>query len=357
MGAVSRKIKERQGRMAGHDLPFHGARREGDDGTRQLAALPVMRSLLSPEAVAMDIAPAYGLSPTGCVLQRSFTNDVYVVKTSAGLYVAKVYGPGWRTAADIAYEVDFLNHLTANGVAVATAVPRRDGQPVHSLPLPEGVRYCVLFTYAPGEEPAEPFTAALYHLFGRAAGALHQAADRFVSRHPRFRLDLAYLIDRPLAAIRPYLVHRPDDWAYLMRLAERVRARIGELAARGLDWGPCHGDLTLDCFRLTGQGQLTFYDFDSGGPGWRALEFQGMYAYAPHPHWEAFHAGYAEIRPLDAVDLAAIPWFVPAYAIWDMGWAASTWARWSGRWRVDDAYWSEKRRWLSQWEAERLGPG
>ena len=171
MGAVSRKIKERQGRMAGHDLPFHGARREGDDGTRQLAALPVMRSLLSPEAVAMDIAPAYGLSPTGCVLQRSFTNDVYVVKTSAGLYVAKVYGPGWRTAADIAYEVDFLNHLTANGVAVATAVPRRDGQPVHSLPMPEGVRYCVLFTYAPGDEPMEPFTCA-----GRL---VHPCNDRY----------------------------------------------------------------------------------------------------------------------------------------------------------------------------------
>ncbi len=133
-----------------------------------------MRSLLAPEVVTLDIAQAYALSPTGCALQRSFTNDVYVVETSAGPYIAKVYGPGWRTAADIAYEVDLLDHLAANGVAVATAVPRRDGQPVHSLALPEGVRYCVLFTYAPGEEPAEPFTAALYHRFGHAAGAMHK---------------------------------------------------------------------------------------------------------------------------------------------------------------------------------------
>ncbi len=82
-----------------------------------------------------------------------------------------------------------------------------------------------------------------------------------------------------------------------------------------------------------------------------------MYAYAPHQHWEAFRAGYAEVRPLDAANLAAIPWFAPVYAIWDMGWAASEWARWSGRWRVDDAYWSEKLRRLSQWEAERLCQG
>lgn len=87
------------------------------------------------------------------------------------------------------------------------------------------------------------------------------------------------------------------------------------------------------------------------------LEFQGLYAYASPPHWEAFRAGYTEVRPLDGVDLAAIPWFVAVYTIWDMGWAAREWARWSGGWRVDDAYWSAKLRWLQQRETERLGAG
>lgn len=325
-----------------------------------MTTLPAIRSLLSPEAVAREISRAYALNPTVCVLQRSFTNDVYVVETITGPYVAKVYGPGWRTAADIAYEVALLDHLEANGVAVTTAAPRRDGQSVHSLLMPEGIRYCVLFTYVPGETPKEPFTTQLYHRFGHAAGKMHQAADGFVSRVSRFQLDLAYLIDGPLAAIRPYLLHRPDDWDYLTRLAERIRTRISALADHGLDWGPCHGDLTLDCFHLTSQGQLTFYDFDSGGPGWRALEFQGIYAsalYNKSDVWEAFHAGYTEVRPLGAVDLDAIPWCVLLYAIWSMGWAVSEWARWSGRWRVDDAYWNEKLRWLLRWEIEQLDPG
>lgn len=343
--------------MAGYELPFHRNNSTEDEGRDPPATLLVMRSLLSPETVATELDRAYAIGPTGCMLQRSFTNDVYVVETSAGPYVAKVYGPGWRTPADIAYEVAFLDHLAANGVAVATAVPRRDGQRIHQLLLPEGVRPCVLFTYAPGAEPVEPFTAALYHRFGQATGAMHRAADKFTSQHPRFRLDLAYLIERPLAAIRPYLTRRSDDWAYLVRLAERVRTRITDLVARGLDWGPCHGDLTLDCFRLTDDGQLTFYDFDSGGPGWRALEFQGIYEsafYFKDDRWDAFHAGYTEVRPIGDVDLAAIPWFAPVYAIWDMGWAVSQWVRWSGRWRVDDAFWSEKIGWLPQWEAAHL---
>lgn len=282
---------------------------------------------------------------------------MYIVETSAGPCVAKVYGRDWRTLADIAYEVEFLEYLAANGVAVATAVPRRDGQFIHPLLMPEGMRPCVLFTYVPGAVPVEPFTAALYHRFGQAAGTMHRVADGFTSSRPRFRLDLTYLIERPLAVIRPSLAHRSDDWAFLVRLAERVRTRITEFAARDLDWGPCHGDLTLDSFRLTDDGLLTFYDFDSGGPGWRALEFQGIYTSAlsfKDDRWEAFRTGYTEVRSLGDVDLAALAWFVPVYAIWEMGWAVNQWAQWSGRWRVDDAYWSEKLDWLSQWEAAHL---
>ena len=321
--------------------------------------IPVMRSLLAPETVASEVSRTYPISPSGCSLQRSYTNDVYILEATTVAYVVKIYGPGWRTAADLAYEIDLLEHLVANGVAVAMPVPRRDGKFVHTLTMPEGIRYCVVFSYAPGTAPVEPFTSTLYYAFGRAAGLLHRVADSFVSQEPRFQLDLAYLLDRPLAAIRPHLAHRPDDWAYVAGLAERVHARISEFAAQGLDWGSCHGDLTLDCFHMSEDGQITFYDFDSGGPGWRALEFQGLYdaaLYLKSDTWEVFRAGYTEVRPLGAIDLAAIPWCVPLYAIWSMGWAVSQWARWSGRWRADDAYWNEQLSWLPQWEAEQLAP-
>jgi Ser/Thr protein kinase RdoA (MazF antagonist) len=316
--------------------------------------LGVLRSVLAPSALAAAVGRAYGLLPTGCVLQRSFTNDVYLLDVGGKGYVAKVYGPGWRTAADLAYEIELLAHLDACGVPVATAVPGRDGGLVRSLSLPEGERYLVLFTLAPGAEPVEPFTPALYSRFGQAAAALHRAADSFVSAQPRAPLDLTRLLDRPLAAIRLCLGHRSADWAYLCDLAERVRARMVEFAAAGLDWGPCHGDLTLDCFRITEEGRITLYDFDSGGPGWRAMEFQGMYAHAPRENWEAFRVAYTQVRPLGEVDLDALPWCVPLYAFFHMGWAAGDWATWSGRWRVDDRFWAEQLAWLRRWDGAHL---
>jgi Ser/Thr protein kinase RdoA (MazF antagonist) len=322
------------------------------------APLAITRSLPTPAAIAAAVAHAYPIAePRECVLWRSFTNDVYRLTTHTAVYFLKLYGPGWRSAAEILWEIELLQHLAARGVAVAPALPRRDGQPFHVLPVPEGPRYGVLFAQAAGAKPARPFTAALYHRFGRAAGALHLAADDFVSAQHRIPLDLTHLLDQPLAAIRPYLAHRQADWDYLTQLAAKIRTRLTALAAAGLDWGPCHGDLTLDSFHLTADDDIIFYDFDSGGPGWRALEFQGIYASAIQNQsdiWDAFVKGYNDVRALHAVDLAALPWCVPLYTVFDLGWAASQWVTWSGQCRLSDEYWGEQLRRLAQWEATQL---
>jgi Ser/Thr protein kinase RdoA (MazF antagonist) len=80
-------------------------------------------------------------------------------------------------------------------------------------------------------------------LYGRAAAAIHHASHDFRSAHARFQIDLRHLLDEPLAAIRPPLAHRPEDWGYLLRLADRLRESLAALPAEDLDWGVCHGDL------------------------------------------------------------------------------------------------------------------
>jgi Ser/Thr protein kinase RdoA (MazF antagonist) len=77
------------------------------------------------------------------------------------------------------------------------------------------------------------------YLPGRTLAAIHAALDDFVRRHARFCLDLEYLIDTPLAALRPFLVHRPDDWSYLKGFAARVRARAETVVRAGLNRGVC----------------------------------------------------------------------------------------------------------------------
>ena len=60
---------------------------------------------------------------------------------------------------------------------------------------------------------------------------MHNALDDFTSPHSRFHLDIAYFIDQLLHNIEPFLVHRPDDWAYLQRFAEILREQLMMLPA------------------------------------------------------------------------------------------------------------------------------
>src|SRR6266545_4573647 len=130
---------------------------------------PVTHSLPAPGALLAEVARAYPINrPVDCALVRSYVNDVYAIAAATSRYILKVYRAGWRSRSEIDYELDVLAHLTAKGVAVAPALPRRDGQRIGVLRAPEGDRYAVLFQYAEGAKPAPPFTATLYYPFGQA---------------------------------------------------------------------------------------------------------------------------------------------------------------------------------------------
>lgn len=257
-------------------------------------------------------------SPDGCTLIRTFINDVYLLAGPTARYVFKVYRPEWRDIPSILWEVDLLDHLARHGAPIAPAVGRSDGRAITTFAAPEGARYGVLFAWAEGVKPAPPFTADLFRRFGRAAALVHERSEGFVSPYPRRPLDFSTLLDGPLRTIEPFLAHRPEDWADVVNLGEKLRSGILTLAAEGLDWGVCHQDMTLDNVHMAPDGRVIFYDFDSGGPGWRSLEFQGVYDYAlsnRNNHWDVFLAGYSEVRLLSPTDLAAIPYFVLAYAL------------------------------------------
>jgi Ser/Thr protein kinase RdoA (MazF antagonist) len=120
--------------------------------------------------------------------------------------------------------------------------------------------------------PKHPLSPSSAEALGRALARMHSAADDFTSIHRRSPLDLDHLIQEPLRRAQSFVAHRPDEWTYLVRLGETLSERIAALASAGLDWGPCHGDATERNAHLADDGAATLYDFDSGGPGWRAYD-------------------------------------------------------------------------------------
>lgn len=297
--------------------------RSAQDDASITTPFPVTHSILSTAALCSEILPRYELGGGAtCLFLARGVNDTYLVQTPAEKYILRAYRTGWRTLADILYEIDVLTHLGRQGIPISLPVARVDDEVVCTLQAPEGPRQLVLFTYAPGRPLDRHDTRDTYY-HGRALADLHNASDTFASIHTRGALDLESLIDHSLQVIQPLYPGSSTDWDYLLDLAERLRSQIQHFAAQGLNWGVCHGDCHTSNDHIDADQTVTFFDFDCCAPGWRAYDLaimrwnEGFYEMDPGDTlWHAFLKGYTERRPVPATDLASIPAFVALREIW-----------------------------------------
>ena len=325
---------------------------------------PAIYSTLSPDALASDILPGFGVDAVeDCRFYSGGFNDTYHVRAADGsIYYLRAYRREWRTLADIQWELDLLRHLQQKDFPAARPVPYRDGQLFCAVPAPEGQRYVALFAEAPGvevsyeQEPAE--TAQRY---GQAVAGMHNALDDFHSPHPRFHKDLAHFCERPLHTIEPFLSHRPEDWDFVRQFAETLRQRILSMPAEGLEQGACHGDLQGYHAKVAPDGTLTFFDFDCGGHGYRAYDL-AVFLWccrledAVAARWEPFLSSYRSTRAINDLDLHAVPLFVCARYLWHMGVHTRNSPDW-GIGFLNDGYFDTHLKRLRQAEEDYLAPG
>ena len=282
--------------------------------------IPTLRSVLAPDALVSLVEAAYGLNIARIQLIKAVILDTYRVWTHQGLLMLRVYPSRRRTRPEIDAELDFLAYLQAQGVAVSVAMMRLDGTRLLTLPAPEGTRYAALFTYAPGI-PLGKNLAAI-RSYGHSLAHIHALADGWPAPRPRTPLDLAYLLDRPLEQLAS-LAARHDDWAFLQAVAAVVRPRLAVLPTSPPHYGYCHGDAGSNNAHVADNGQVTLFDFDFCGPGWRAYDVATFVNGESAEVVQAFMAGYAEVRVLADEELAALPLFQIAQSIWLLGLRAS----------------------------------
>lgn len=333
---------------------------ETEPGTpprRPLSHLPTAFSVLDPVALATHLQAQYALeAPVLCELLSGRVNDTYLLHTASEPVVYRLYRFGWRTAAEVDWEIRLLVHLQRQDVDVSVALPDQTGIHQQWVDVAEGSRPGTLFTFAPGTTPR--WKQDNYgHSFGASVAALHDAMDSFEDPGGRFRLDLDHLIDAPLAAVLPLLTDRPDDASYLAALGARARARLDHLASQGLTEGVCHGDLHGGNVHVA-DGTWTHFDFDCGGVGWRAYDvavFWWSMALGKKPAtiWETFLSGYGRDR-LTANDHLALPWFVVARTLWLLGLHAELRPRLGSAFLSGEGYWQEFLNFLRTWETEQL---
>ena len=321
---------------------------------------PVTHSTLAIKALMTDVLPDYDIGiPLECRLLHLGLNDTYLVKTRDGQYILRVYREGWRSVSEILYELDVLLFLQRGNHSVSVPLSRKDGSLIHPVTAPEGIRYVVLFTYAPGKEPTyEADDEKEAYQYGQAVAKIHTATEKFQSLHQRFVIDLAHLLDGPVTSIQPFLTHRPADWQYVQTLAERLRNRVVGLPLETLEKGFCHGDVHGGNAHLAQDNTVTFFDFDCCGWGWRAYDI-AVFRWGARLQekekelWSPFLRGYRGERHISESDLQATSYFVALRHFWLLGLHTSNGRDFGDGW-LNDRYFDRAIKFFRAWETEYL---
>lgn len=189
-------------------------------------AIPILRSIIAPEALALLVETAYGIKVLRLQLIKAFILDTYRVWTSQGLYILRIYPHQRRTLPEINAELDFVSFLHNQDIRVSHPVLQASGDRLLVVDAPEGERYAALFTYAQGQPLGEDMKA--FRVYGSTLARIHTLSDTLPQSSARYARDIACLLDRPLACLSRFELRR-EDWDFLQRVAAVIAPQITAL--------------------------------------------------------------------------------------------------------------------------------
>ena len=275
---------------------------------------PVSQSVLDADALGAELVRRYGLSgEVRCKLLSRGMNDIYRIEHADGPHALKVARSGKSNDDEFAYEQDYVNHLSAAGIEVPTAIPLADGSLFFSVDAPEGKRQIVMMRWLDGQPYDVTVDEDDAQKLGALLGEIHHASENFTTSHkktvasePKLAERLPYLLD--------LIRERPDDLAYLERAGADVLERMAALDSVAVPSGACHGDMQCANVMQLKSGALAVFDFSDCGIAPLAKDIAAFYwrndfEGRPESVNQAFVAGYESARSLSAEEKAAQPLF------------------------------------------------
>ncbi len=295
-----------------------------DSARRRSIAAPRRRQIIystsSTEVIKRLVVRQYTLTgPINCVLYQRGVNDIYLLSSDEGKFAFRVSRCRWRTEAAVLAELHAIRYLHEKGARVAEPILRRDGRLVTLIAAPEGKRPAVMFRWADGRAPkyTEANDAFCY---GKALAELHNASDDMAGDPDRPRMDIDYLLKRPLKLISSRLTGMPKITQQLALLVERIGRQASEVLAGLDDWGFCHGDIYSNNARIVGE-RVVLFDFDACCAGWRLFDL-ATYRWEARRHgednvaWPPFIEGYLSCRPTAVASLRSLGLFMILRHLW-----------------------------------------
>ncbi|HOY11911.1 MAG TPA: phosphotransferase [Saprospiraceae bacterium] len=276
---------------------------------------PVTHSILSTSHLAEFIQNKYTLgADVHCKLIKSGINDTYLVTAGQNRFVFRVYSLNWRNPTEIEAEINFLIQLKQADISIS--YPITDAQKVYLqiLNAPEGLRYGVMFSYAPGNKLHE-VAGEIHYEIGRTVGRIHQISKN--QKIDRINYSLEVLVVESLAQISHFLAADSTEMQYLKNLQKFILDQLNGANINNMQTGIVHLDIWFDNLNIDEDGNITIFDFDFCGNGWLSLDvayyimqlhnLEKYEAAKYQPKIEQFLKGYESMNALSMEEKRLFP--------------------------------------------------
>ena len=302
-------------------------------------------SQLSAESAGQLVASHYdAIEPQRCKFYMLGLHDNYLIESNDGAYILRIYRNDWRSREEVYFELELLLYLEGKHAPIAAPVLTTRGEPAFSIDGPEGNRLAVLFTYAEGYAPGDGLTTEHCELLGRAVSTVHELSNTFSTIQRRPTLDIDHLVDESIDTIKPFL--DSEGVVFINTLHKLLRKMWPILPKERGTFGICMGDVNSKNFHIDRNQNVTLFDFDQCGFGYRAFEI-GKFSSSllKHSHKStlvnAFLDGYQEVRQLKNIEYEAIRYFEMVSVVWVMSIHAKN-ANRIGHKYLEQSYWNDK---------------
>lgn len=286
---------------------------------------PITYSTLSPEALVERILSRYEVGKiVSCVFWMRGLSDIYLVETHDRRYVLRVSHAHWRSKTEIEFELELLAFLHRHYIPVAYPLSTNDGQLAIEIPALEGKRYASLFTYAAGKVAVGDLNKVQAQRLGETLAKLHNTAQDFQCQADRPHLTIDYLLDDSLSVLSPFL---PDSARlYMNEAINNIKGQVDQLPTTFPIWSVCWGDPHSGNVHFTENNEITLFDFDQCGYGWRSFDIAKflqvtLQAGISPSVRKAFLQGYQSVQTLDDIELTCMQPLMQVAQIWS--WAIS----------------------------------
>ncbi|WP_177225776.1 phosphotransferase enzyme family protein [Arsenicibacter rosenii] len=290
---------------------------------------PASYSTLCADALAEFLVLTYPFEDVQCIFLSRGVGDTYLVKTRQGRFVLRIYRTSHRSLSHVQAEVALLLALKTANVSVSWPVADRTGETIQSINAVEGIRYAVLFSYAPGESVRMPDDRQLYHL-GREMARFHEVSSTIRLPGERWLFDFSTTFAKPLEELKGRFSDNPEEFDWLQSAARLVEMKLAGTDTSTLSTGYCHFDFLPKNMHFD-QDTVTFFDFDFMGYGWLVYDLVSFWQHlaievyagrlTPQAYEKAyagFLGGYRAHRSISDEELALVPYLAIGFWLFYM---------------------------------------